>query len=129
MLSKFIGIGSIGFLIDASILTLLVNAGGMGVVKARAISFAFAVTATWYLNRKWTFTVSERASKGSEYARYLAVQTIGAAINLAVYLVVLHIYPVLAGIPVIPLAMGSAVALAFNFIASRYWVFKERLPE
>jgi len=129
LFSRFTGIGGIGFVIDASILTLLVNAGGMGAIKARAVSFSFAATATWYLNRKWTFRVADGARKGSEYARYLAVQTVGAGINLAVYLFVLYMYPKLASIPVIPLAIGAAFALVFNFVASRYWVFSTQAPE
>lgn len=122
-LPRFAGIGGIGFLIDAAILTLLVNGGGMGPVSARAISFTLAATATWYLNRRWTFRVAGNASQGSEYARYLAVQIVGAVINLAIYLLVLAFQPQLGRVPVIPLAAGALVAMGFNFIASRYWVF------
>lgn len=125
-LPRFAIIGGLGFLIDASILTALVTGMGMGPVSARGVSFSVAVTVTWYLNRKWAFGVDRGVPRGPEYARYLSVQIIGAAINLAVYLVVTMLHPQLGQIPVIPLAIGSGVAMVFNFIAARYWVFAAR---
>lgn len=122
-LPRFAAIGGVGFLIDASILTLLVNGCGMGPIQARAISFALAATATWYLNRRWTFAGSASARGGPEYARYIVAQVLGAIINLLVYLLVITLWPSLGAVPVIPLAIGAAIALLFNFAAARFWVF------
>ncbi len=127
-LPRFAAIGGIGFLVDASILTLLVNGYGMGPIGARGISFAAAATATWYLNRRWTFAASASARRGPEYARYVIAQVLGAIINLLVYLLVIRLLPALGAIPVIPLAVGAAIALLFNFAAARYWVFETREP-
>lgn len=124
-LPRFAGIGGIGFVVDASILTLLVNFAGMGPVGARGISFAVAATVTWYLNRTWTFAASASARRSSEYARYVTVQVAGAIINLAIYLLAIELAPRLGRLPVIPLAMGAAVAMIFNFLASRFWVFSQ----
>lgn len=122
-LPRFAVVGGIGFIVDATVLTILVNGMGMGPISARGFSFSVAVTATWWLNRRWAFKDSQRVRRGPEYARYLAAQVVGAGINLAIYLAVTYLYPALGLVPVIPLAIGSGVAMVFNFIAARYWVF------
>ncbi len=124
-LPRFAGIGGIGFVVDASILTALVSFAGLGPVGARGISFAAAATVTWYLNRTWTFAASASARRGPEYARYVVVQVAGAIINLTIYLLAIGMQPELGQLPVIPLAMGAGVAMIFNFLASRSWVFDQ----
>ncbi len=121
---RFATIGAVGFFIDASVLTALVNGMGMGPVLSRGISFPLAVTATWYLNRTWTFKGASPLGKGPEYARYLTVQVSGAIINLGIYLLAINLRPALGQVPIIPLAIGAAIAMIFNFIACRFWVFR-----
>lgn len=120
-LARFAAVGSLGFLIDASILTLLVNGFSFGHYSGRAISFSLAVTATWYANRRWVFEPTARMS--AEYARYFSVQIAGAVLNLGIYVVVIELAPSLAAWPVIPLAVGAVAALGFNFVMSRAFVF------
>lgn len=121
--ARFCGFGAIGFVVDASVLTLLVNGFDWNHYTARVVSFALAVTVTWLLNRTWAF--ARTANARSEYARYFVVQGIGAAINLGTYVAVIEIFPGLAKIPVVPLAVGAAPALVFNFLASRSLVFTD----
>jgi len=121
-LARFCITGGIGFLVDAAVLTWLVNGQGWHPYAARAISFALAVTATWQLNRHWVF--ERTADIRAEYLRYLSVQVVGAAINLGTYVIVIELAPRLAGIPSIPLAIGAGLALLFNFLASRSFVFE-----
>jgi putative flippase GtrA len=120
---RFAMIGSIGFLVDAAVLTGLVSGLGWGLYEARGVSFSLAVSVTWYLNRRFTFTERRSADRKREYARYVAVQIIGALINLGVYALVASGFPALAAYPVIPLAAGSSVAMLFNFLASRRFAF------
>lgn len=121
---SFAKVGGIGFGVDAAILTLLVSGLGWGHYGARAISFAAAVSVTWYLNRRWTFARRASADRRREYSRYFAVQTVGAAINLGIYSVCIELLPVLGTYPVIPLAIGAGVAMVFNFLASRHFAFR-----
>ena len=120
---RFGAIGAIGFLVDAAVLTWLVSVNGWGLYESRAVSFGLAVTATWYLNRRFTFARRAGADRGREYGRYFAVQTIGALINLGVYVAVVEAVPGVAPFPVVPLALGSAAAMVFNFIAARHFAF------
>lgn len=120
-LASFVVVGGIGFVIDAGILSTLVQIAGWWHISARAVSFAAAVTVTWYLNRQWVF--SPTASRAREYGTYFGVQSVGAVINLGTYALVIAVLPSLARLPVLPLAVGSALALVFNYSAAKRWVF------
>lgn len=122
----FLGVGGVGFLVDAGVLTWLVTSQDWGLYPGRAVSFALAVTVTWYLNRRITFASHAAFDRGREYGHYLTTQIIGALINLGVYVSVIAVAPKLAAYPVIPLALGSTTALMFNFFAARVFVFKRR---
>lgn len=124
-LPGFVLVGAIGFVIDAGILTVLMTGFGFDHYSARAISFTVAVTATWYMNRRWVFERNAVPMSGREYTSYLIVQVIGAVINLSVFVAVIELVPELARIPVIPLAIGAAAALLFNFSASSRFVFSK----
>jgi putative flippase GtrA len=120
-IASFSGVGVIGFGIDASILSALVHVFGWPHYAARAISFAAAVTVTWYLNRLWVFAATGDVAK--EYRAYFTVQVAGATINLGTYALVIAAVPRLAQLPVLPLAVGASLALLFNYSMASRWVF------
>ena len=123
-LGRFVGVGAAGFLTDALVLTLLLRAG-QTVLVSRICSFTCASLLTWWLHRIYTFHAREqRASKGGQYVRYIAVQLIGAAINLGVFLAVVAVVPSTLQWPVVPLAIGAVAGLVFNFIGSSIWAFR-----
>ena len=119
----FVVVGAIGFLVDASVLTALMNGLDLGAYAARAISFTIAVTVTWYLNRRWVFDRGAVPMSRREYSSYVLVQIIGAIINLGIFVLVIQLVPTLTQIPVIPLAIGAGAALLFNFAAASRFVF------
>lgn len=121
-LVRFALVGGVGFIVDATALTLLVNGLGYGHYVSRAVSFSLAVTVTWLLNRRWVFQAG--SPSGREYSGYFAVQLLGAFINLGVYVLVIEIVPSLAAIPVVPLAVGSAVAMFSNYLLARRLVYR-----
>lgn len=125
---RFALVGVIGFVLDSGILTVLVSILGLNPYGARVISFTAAVLGTWLINRRWTFGERQltRASMGSEYMRYMAVQILGAASNLCIFVFALRRDPSLLRYPVIPLALGAAAGLVVNFVGSRVWVFADR---
>jgi putative flippase GtrA len=124
--SSFATVGAVGFAVDATLLSLLVHIVGWPHYGARAVSFAAAVTVTWYGNRHWVFTRTNNAA--FEYGAYFGVQAIGAIINLGTYALIIAIFPTLAQIPVIPLSVGAAVALLFNYAGASRWVFAAARP-
>ena len=124
---RFVMAGAIGFLIEAVVITWLAVGIGMNVFFARAVSFSIAVTATWAINRNCAFAGLGQRRKGREYSAYFLVQITGAVINLGVFAAVIAGWPELAATPVLPLAIGAIIAMIFNFLASRHWVFNDRI--
>ena len=121
---RFIVVGAIGFVVDGGILTLLHSLYDFSLLHARLVSFAAAVTVTWYLNRQHTFGASKDALAIHEWSRYAVVNGIGALLNLGLFLWLVYHFSVLAAWPIIPLAMAASVALVFNFFASRHLAFR-----
>ena len=117
----FLAVGALGFAIDATILTILVSGLGWSSYSARAVSFGAAVTATWLCNRRWVFEKTPHARK--EYGAYLLTQVVGATINLGGFALLIELIPRLVPTPVVPLAGGGVLALLFNYLAVRRWVF------
>ena len=58
--ARFLIVGTVGFAIDGGLLYLLVRTD-VDPYLARGLSFPPAVTATWYLNRVWTFAARQGA--------------------------------------------------------------------
>ncbi len=127
--AAFVAVGTVGFAVDAGVLTALVRYGGANPYAARIASFAVAVVATWALNRRFTFESSadSATARASEYGRYFSVQVIGASANLVVYSICLMIWPQLIAWLVMPLAVGSAVGLIINFLGAKLWVFRPQV--
>lgn len=125
-LTGFLGAGAIGFLSEALLLTLLVNLLGWPPIYSRVVSFPVALTATWLLNRGLVFPGRGPNSLLLEYAGYVGVQASGAVINLGTYVACVYFLPLLSRVPVVPLAIGSVAAMAFNFIALRWFLYRSR---
>jgi putative flippase GtrA len=119
----FVVVGGIGFIVDAGILAVLVHGYQWGDYTARLVSFAVAVTVTWALNRSYVFNRNRTLNRRSEYTRYLTVQIMGMAINFLVYSLCIASNELMDQWPVLALAVGSAVALLFNFTGARMFVF------
>jgi putative flippase GtrA len=119
----FLLVGAAGFVVDASILATLVHGYDWGDYSARFISFGVAVTVTWLLNRSFVFGDNRTHNKRSEYTRYFTVQGMGMAINLLIYSLCIASSEIMDQWPVLALAVGSAVALIFNYTGSRIFVF------
>jgi putative flippase GtrA len=125
----FTFVGGVGFLVDASILTLLSQYYGLNIYLARVVSFSSATMATWVLNRKIVFRqeVDPDRPKSEEYARYLLVQTTGGGVNLLIFTLLIMVTPSLESYPIIPLAVGAIFGLAINFTGVRYWVYSKKV--
>ena len=121
---RFLVVGAIGFVVDGGILTLLHSLYDFSLLHARLVSFAAAVTVTWYLNRQHTFTASKDERAFQEWSRYAVVNSIGALLNLGLFLWLVYRFSILAAWPIVPLAIASAVALVVNFFVSRHLAFR-----
>ena len=117
-LASYLAVGGVGFLIEAVILTVLTQFAGWSPWLARGPSFVTAVLATWALNRRHTFPERGLQHRSLEAFFYLAIQSAGIALNLAIYSVCLLLLPPPVRFPVIALAAGSLGGLASNYLLS-----------
>lgn len=118
---SFAAVGAAGFVIDVVVLYLL--APRLGWYGARALSFLAAATATWALNRRYTFADRRAdAPVWREYLGYLVTMLGGAVVNYGAYVGVLHGVDG-AWAPALGVALGSCAGLAVNFLSARYLVF------
>jgi putative flippase GtrA len=89
---------------------------------AKGISFCVAVTNSYFWNRYWTFR-SKRKEILRQYVKFFLSQGILLVINVGImYLAVsiLHLRDLIG------LVLTSLVSMAFGFLISKFWVFKEK---
>jgi len=122
----FLCVGTIGFIIDATVLWLLIFEFDLGHYISRALSFLVAVPCTWILNRRLTFSEAATNNRTREYTAYLLIQTAGALLNFAIYSGCVFFSSLMFNFPVLALAIGSATAMLFNFGALQRYAFTGR---
>ena len=123
-----VGVG--GLLVDLAV--LYVAAPNLGWYGARVLSFWAAATATWWFNRHYTFasataaaTAAESvASVGRQYLRYLLSMMLGGSVNYLTYATVIVWWTGPAA-PAVGVALGSCAGLVFNFVAAKYFIFRQ----
>jgi putative flippase GtrA len=133
---RFCAVGVAGLLVDTAVLYAV--APVLGWYGARVLSFGAAASATWWLNRRYTFTqlagglsaspAPARWSVLRQYGQYLLSMTFGGGVNYAVYVLTLkwvHLPDsVFLGVAFVGVALGSCAGLVFNFLSARYLVFR-----
>ncbi|WP_332815859.1 GtrA family protein [Ramlibacter sp.] len=124
-LLRFSLVGGVGFVVDGGLLQLLVSAAGWGPIAARAVSFPAAVLVTWWLHRGITFP-EPGGSLLRSLARYLAVSVLGTGVNFGLYTALVLASAAMAAQPIVPFAIASVVALAFNYLGSKHFAFRRQ---
>ena len=120
----FAAVGIVGLGVDVGVLYLA--APVFGWYAARVLSFLAAASATWALNRRYTFAArSSNTSIWREYLGYLVTMLGGAVVNYAVYVATLHWIDG-RWAPALGVALGSCAGLTLNFLSARQLVFKAR---
>jgi putative flippase GtrA len=125
--TRFCCVGALGFVVDFSVLKMVVRLG-LNPLGGKWVSFSVAVVATWLVNRAWTFR-AHRTPGGSvlkEFAAYLGVQSVGFAANYAVFAAIVVGVPALDGRLLPPVVAGTAAGLVVNYLGSKHLVFRRR---
>lgn len=120
----FIVVGTLGFMVDAGVVTLLAAAGA-GPWLARLVSFAVAVSTTWVLNRRYTFRhrSPRHNSSRKNFGYYVAACLVGGGLNLGTYALLVSRVPLFAEVLALAVAAGSIAGMGANFLLARYWIF------
>ncbi len=120
----FTVIGALGFGVDSAALYGAV-AVGCGLYGGRCISFLCAVTATWALNRRYTFANAAKTHWLKQWLRYVSSQTLGAIVNLGTYGILIGSYASVSRHPVLGVGAGSLCGLLVNYFAARWFAFRK----
>lgn len=126
---RFAAVGATGVLVNEATLLLAHGVCGAGAYASWFIAFAVGVTYSWWGNRNLTF--ADRASEGhismlAEWARFVATNSFGAAVNFAIYSLLLSFAAHPLNIPYVALVIGILAGLVFNFILSNKLVFRDK---
>ena len=120
---RFGVVGTIGFLVDSGVLYGAI-ALGAGLYLGRAISYLAAASATWALNRAWTFRGRGSGPVHQQWALFVAVNLVGFVLNYGTYALLVATVPVVAAHPILGVAAGSIAGMFANFFLSRAVVFR-----
>jgi dolichol-phosphate mannosyltransferase len=120
-LVQFLGVGAIGTLVNLACLTLLLSAGlDTHVAVAGAIFGAMCVN--FVLNRRFSFAVASGVPWPKQFLGFVAASSVGALVNYGLTLALLARWP---AVPAQAAALaGVAAGTLFNFVTSRYLVFR-----
>ncbi len=115
--------GTVGFGVDAGLLLVLNTLLGVDPALARIVSLVLAVSATFLINRRYTFAAEggDAASIGRDYVRYWLVAGAMAFANYLVFVLIVVALPALP--PVLALCVASAVAMVFSYVGYERFAF------
>jgi putative flippase GtrA len=121
---RFAAVGAAGFVVDASVLHFATHVLASGLYLGRVLSYLAAATATWMLNRRYTFAAARSDGLVGEWSRFLATNAVGGLVNYAVYAALVTLVRQVALWPALGVAAGSLAGLLINFTLSRRLVFR-----
>jgi len=120
-LSHFLAVGALGTVVNLGLLTSLL---ALGVSTQLAVAFAIitSMCSNFVLNRRFSFFEARHQSWVRQLVRFAAASSVGAVINYAATLLVLARVTNMR--PQAGALVGIAAGMLFNFVASRYLVFR-----
>ena len=123
-LPKFLAVGLLGTISNLTLFYIFVDRQMFPALQISIITFLIASLQNYILNHFWTFTKTMDAEppKILNYFRFLFVAMIGLFVNLLILWWFIETFD--PKIKVIAQAFGIAGGTMFNFLGSKYWVFK-----
>lgn len=136
---KFSLVGISGTIIDVVIFNLLFQMCGFADELAKCISFSIAVFNNFFWNRIWTYPETRSLPFFRQMAKFLTVSIIGLGINILIFttsknLLIKFSNSILPSTFIIDsmvigknlsVALATIVVLFWNYLANRFWTFKE----
>jgi putative flippase GtrA len=122
--ASFIIAGTVGFLVDALVLELLAQVLSLQVHVARLLSFIAAVTATWLVNRRYTFHRESQGGLIAEWCRYFLSSLAGGAFNYAAFALALASIAYVREHLYVGVAIGSFAGMLVNYALYSRFVFR-----
>jgi len=120
-LVQFLTVGGLGTVVNLALLTAILRLG-VSPKPAVATAIVLSMCFNFVLNRRFSFGESRQGSWLKQFFGFMTACSVGALINYVVTLMFMggrfSLRPQLAAL------VGIAAATAFNFVASRYLVFR-----
>ena len=120
-LAQFLTVGALGTVVNLGALTALL-ALGAPLQASVALAIVVSMVSNFLLNRRFSFGAARTEGMVQQFLRFSAACSMGAAINYAVTLTLTSRLPEVAAQHAA--LAGIVAATAFNFVASRYLVFR-----
>ncbi len=120
-LAQFLTVGGMGTVVNVLALTALL-ALGMSMRPAVAAAIGVAMCFNFVLNRRFSFSHARTRAWPRQFVAFVAASSVGALVNYGTVLFILARAPALP--PQLAALVGVAVGTLFNFLASRYLVFR-----
>ncbi|HWH83095.1 MAG TPA: glycosyltransferase family 2 protein [Burkholderiaceae bacterium] len=120
-LLQFLAVGASGLIVNLLILTALLHAG-VGNRTAIAVAIVLSMVWNFVLNRRFSFSYARGLSILGQFAGFVAACSLGAVVN---YLVTSALWDAFA-IKQVAAGIGIVAGTGFNFVASRFLVFRKR---
>lgn len=129
---RFAAVGVGGLFVDIAALWAALHLVGLNLYSGRLFSYLIAATFTWACNRSLTFASTGADGPIRQWARFIFFNAIGGIVNFTVYVLVAiklrEAYDwtsqLAAVLPYLGVACGSVSGLAFNFLTSKFFVFR-----
>ncbi len=125
MLEQFLRFGTVGvagFVVDTA--TVYASRGVLGLYGAGMLAYLTAASATWALNRAWTFRGMGSGPAHRQWMKFMAANTVGFTLNRGTYVLLVTFMAAAAAQPVIATAGGAIAGMFVNFSLSRRLVFR-----
>lgn len=97
---------------------------GIAVGLGRGVAIWMAMTWNFFINRRITFSQSRYNDAMRQYWQFVAACSLGAFINWAISVALPHWFYFFNNYKLIAAVVGIAAGTIFNFVLSRYWVFR-----
>ncbi|MBN2982857.1 GtrA family protein [Cohnella algarum] len=117
-----VGVANTG--VDFAVFAALVYGFGVMSGVAQIVSYGCGVVNSFWLNRRWTFRVQERANAG-EWVRFMIVNALSFACATGVLLGLEHGLGFAAWAAKL---VSVGASLAVNYTGTKLWVFRDAQP-
>jgi len=126
--SRFLAVGSVGTLLDFSLLALL-KLAGLPTLFANSLSFLAGLANNFTWNRLWTFGDSVQPDWRMQLARFTSISLVGLLLSNATVLLLEDSLGQVLGHPswgYLPAKLlSTGIVLFWNYFANRAWTFKQ----
>jgi putative flippase GtrA len=121
---RFAIVGCAGYVVDVAALYVAIYGLGAGPYLGRVFSYLCAASATWYMNRHFTFADANNKNLTREWLKFVALNSAGGLVNYVTYATYIHFIASTSAGPALGVALGSLSGLGVNYVLSHRLVFR-----